>query len=124
MNTQQLVERLQRIASGGRDIQHGTGIGSFDIAVKKLIGQVFDRDGVARAQCGDDRLHLRRHRIVVEMIEQHRETIAPGGISAMSIRGERRHAGIDRLLDDGLFKTGESRKRGQPPPAGREQASP
>jgi hypothetical protein len=42
-----------------RDIQYGTGIGSPDIAVKKFIGEVFDRDRIARPQSGDDRLHRR-----------------------------------------------------------------
>jgi hypothetical protein len=91
-----------------RDPQHRTGVGSRDVAVKKFIRQGFDRDGVPPAQLGDDRLHLRRHRCVVKTRKQHRKPIPPGRVPAMSIGGERRHAGIDRLLDDSFVKTGES----------------
>ena len=91
----------------GRDIQHRAGIGGFDVAVQKLIGQGLDPCGLARAQPRDDLSDLRRQRAAIEMIEKHGEAIAPGGIPAVSIRGERRHPGLNRLLDGSLFRTGE-----------------
>ena len=94
----------------GGDIERLARLGGAEAAVEKGIGHRVDGRGVAAPEAGDDGGRLRRHRSAVESAEDRRKPVLPGGIAAVAIGRDGRHARFNRLLQQGRLDPARRRQ--------------